>query len=188
METQQFDIQGPLLLRTPVHGDGRGTFYEAFHLPKLIDVLGFNPSFVQDNISRSANKGTVRGLHLQTPPAAQAKLLHCIQGAITDVIIDVRVGSTTFGHALYFDLEQDDGQSIWIPEGFLHGFVTRTDDVLLSYKVTNHFNKDCDMSIAWDDPDLGLDWGLRGQTPILSEKDRAGMPFANFQSPFKFQS
>lgn len=188
MAIQHFDIQGPLLLSTTVHGDGRGAFYEAFHLPNLIEAVGFNPGFVQDNISRSARKGTVRGLHLQTPPAAQAKLLRCIQGMITDVIIDVRVDSKTYGQALYFDLEQDDGQAIWIPEGFLHGFVTRTDDVLVSYKVTDHYRQDCDLSIAWNDPNLGLDWGLEGLTPTLSKKDIEGLPFADFQSPFKVRS
>ncbi|MGJ8563413.1 MAG: dTDP-4-dehydrorhamnose 3,5-epimerase [Alphaproteobacteria bacterium] len=180
-----FDIKGPLLLQTPVHGDARGSFYEAFHLPKLIDALGFNPGFVQDNISRSATRGTVRGMHLQTPPAAQAKLLRCIQGAILDVIVDVRAGSATYGKALYFDLTQDDGQSLWIPEGFLHGFATKTDDVVVAYKVTDHYNHDCDLSIAWDDADLGIDWQLGDCAPTLSDKDKNGLSFADFTSPFK---
>ncbi len=180
MLSETFYIDGPMKLTSPVHADARGSFMESFHLRDVENALGFNPHFVQDNISRSDAAGTLRGLHLQTAPAAQAKLVRCIQGSITDVIVDVRRGSPTYGEHLSVSLTQDDGTALWVPEGFLHGFVTRTLDTVVLYKVTAHYNRNYDINVIWNDPKLNIDWALGTHEPTLSEKDAAAMSFSEF--------
>lgn len=188
MEIKRFHIPGPFLLTRPVHGDDRGTFTEFYNSAKFQARTGFSPDFVQDNLSVSAKSGTLRGLHLQTPPTAQAKYVSCISGEILDVIVDVRTNSPTFKQHISVVLKGGDGLALWVPEGFLHGFITRKPDTIVGYKVTHHYDKDCDISVMWDDPELGIDWGLDRQAPTLSEKDAAGLAFADFNSPFRVQS
>ena len=187
MLTKQFHIEGPLLIASPVHQDKRGYFMESFHARKLIDVIGFDPMFVQDNLSNSSKAGTLRGLHLQKPPFAQSKLVHCITGAALDIMVDVRCGSPTYGESISTVLSAKDGQTLWIPEGFLHGFLTREDNTVLTYKTSAHYNKDSDITVRWGDPDLRLAWGVNG-APILSSKDANAISFADFSSPFALTS
>lgn len=164
--------------------DDRGWFCETFSSARMA-AIGIEASFVQDNQSWSRRRGTVRGLHFQRPPAAQAKLVSCLRGRILDIVVDLRTGSPTFGHHLAIELGEN-GDQIFIPEGFAHGFVTLTDDVLLSYKVSRLFDPGLDSGVAWDDPDLAIAWPLHGTEPILSERDRALPRLSVLESPFAY--
>lgn len=161
--------------------DERGWFEEIWSSPRLTEA-GVTLDFVQDNVSHSKHVGTLRGLHYQAPPMAQGKLVRVLKGAITDVLVDVRAGSRTFGEHRKVDLSQDDPHSVWVPEGFLHGFITLTDDVLVHYKVTNAYSAEHDGSVRWDDPQLDIDW--RVEAPILSKKDRAAPRLADIAEIF----
>lgn len=185
MKMQNFDIEnGPVLMTTPVHRDARGCFHESYHAQQVKDALGFDPGFVQDNVSHSVSKETLRGLHMQLPPHMQGKFVQCLQGEIWDVAVDARPGSDTLGQSISVILSQEDGNMFWVPPGFLHGFVTRTDAAIVTYKVTTHYNHESDVSVAWNDPDLGLDWGLSG-TPVLSDKDANGISFSELLTRFE---
>ena len=152
-------------------GDDRGWFCEHWNARRLAEASGQDIAFVQDNLSFSAKAGTLRGLHYQAPPKAQGKLVATITGTVTDVIVDVREGSPTFGRHAAVELSGENGVQLWVPPGFLHGFVTRTDNVHMFYKVTEYYSAEHDGSIAWGDPALGIDWGVRD--PVLSAKDAA---------------
>lgn len=158
----------PLVIAPPRFGDARGWFTESYNQARLAEH-GFAARFVQDNLSFSAKTGTLRGLHYQAAPRAQGKLVSVVTGAIRDVAVDVREGSPTYGRHVTVELSADSGEQFWVPPGFLHAFVTLTDAVRVAYKVTDHYSKPHDGSIAWNDPDLGIDWGV--EAPILSDKD-----------------
>lgn len=178
MQVQKFDINdGPICLTSPVFGDERGCFAETYHAVKTTEALGFDPVFVQDNLSRSISQNTLRGLHMQLPPKAQGKFVRCLQGKIVDVTVDARPNSPTRGQSIQVELGQDDGKALWVPPGFLHGFLTLTDDCLVAYKVTAHYSPDHDISVAWNDPDLAINWGDPCENPILSTKDQNGLSF-----------
>ena len=157
------------LITPRVFGDARGWFYEAYSAKKLLEA-GVDAVFVQDNRSYSAEKGTLRGLHCQKAPFAQTKLLSCTRGEILDVAVDLREGSPTYLQHVAVRLSAENKQMLYIPKGFLHGFVTLTDDVEVFYKVDADYNKDADRSIRYDDPAFAIDWGVT--SPILSEKDK----------------
>lgn len=144
---------------------------------------GLDLNFVQDNQSMSAEAGTLRGLHYQRPPHAQDKLVRCTKGAIFDVAVDVRKGSASYGQWVGVDLTAENGHQLLIPKGFLHGFVTRLPNTEVQYKCTDVYAPDCDGGIRWDDPSIGIDWGLTA-APILSDKDRAAPLLADFVTPF----
>ena len=147
---------------------------------------GLDYDFVQDNHSMSAQVGTVRGLHFQAPPHAQAKLVRCGRGVLFDVAVDIRKGSPTFGQWVGYELSFDNGRQLLIPEGFLHGFATRTPDTEIIYKCSDYYAPECDGAVRFDCPDLGIDWGLSGDA-ILSEKDAAAPVMADFDSPFVWE-
>lgn len=186
MKVTRFEITGPVLVEPAVHGDARGYFVETYHAARLKDALGFDPEFVQDNLSKSEAVGTLRGMHLQLPPFAQHKFVTCIAGEIMDVVTDVRKGSPTYGKHVSVNLRAGTGAALFVPAGFLHGFVTRSADTIVSYKVSAHYDRDSDISVAWNDPDLGIDWGLGGKAPVLSGKDQTGIALASFESPFGY--
>ncbi len=157
-------------LCTPqVFGDARGWFYESYSAEKLWQH-GIDCVFVQDNRSFSAVKGTLRGLHCQKAPFAQAKLLSCTRGEILDVAVDLREGSPTYLQHVAVTLSAENKQMLFIPKGFLHGFVTLTDDVEVFYKVDAPYHHDADRSVRFDDPVFAIGWGV--SSPVLSEKDR----------------
>ncbi|XBQ16887.1 MAG: dTDP-4-dehydrorhamnose 3,5-epimerase [Oceanicaulis sp.] len=176
MDVERFDIEGPLLIRGRRHGDARGFFEETWSAEKLAGA-GFDRAFVQDNLSLSAEAGTLRGLHYQAPPAAQGKLVMVLTGKIFDVAVDVREGSPSYGRHLAVELTADEPVKFWVPEGFLHGFVTLTPGTRVFYKVTAPYSAAHDGAIAWDDPDLAIDWPV--DAPILSDKDAAAPRLAN---------
>jgi dTDP-4-dehydrorhamnose 3,5-epimerase len=138
-------------------------------LPRSSPAWGFAHNFVQDNISYSRASGTLRGLHCQLPPHGQGKLVSVVTGSIWDFAVDVREGSPTFGQSVRVELDEGSPEQLWVPVGFLHGFITRAQDTRVAYKVTAAYNKSYDRSVAWNDPFLNLDWGT--DEPILSDKD-----------------
>jgi dTDP-4-dehydrorhamnose 3,5-epimerase len=152
-------------------GDSRGFFSETFRADKLAEN-GFDAPFVQDNHSRSAQTGTLRGLHYQRPPQAQDKLVRVIRGAILDVAVDIREGSPTYGQSVSAELTGENGLQILVPKGFAHGFVTLEPDTEVIYKVTDYYSPECDAGILWNDPDLAVDWKF-SEEPVLSAKDIA---------------
>jgi dTDP-4-dehydrorhamnose 3,5-epimerase len=158
-------------LLTPVrHQDGRGFFSEIYNRKALHD-LGIDLEFVQENYSLSADKGTVRGLHFQTPPFAQDKLIHVVSGAILDIAVDVRRGSPSFGKYVTAELSADNWQQLLVPIGFAHGFCTLEPDTAVMYRVTGHYSGAHDHGVRWDDPAIGIEWPVTAAQAVLSDKD-----------------
>lgn len=184
MNIDHFDIDGVVLFTPRRFGDDRGYFMETFRQSSFDEAVGGPVIFVQDNQSLSKDKGTVRGLHFQSPPHAQGKLVRCTQGAIIDVAVDARTGSPTYGQHVAVELTPDNGGQLWVPAGFLHGFSTLTDDTIVQYKCTDYYAADCDGNVAWNDPDLAIDWGIDASKAVLSAKDAAAPLMADFTSPF----
>ncbi|SNT04228.1 dTDP-4-dehydrorhamnose 3,5-epimerase [Tropicimonas sediminicola] len=186
MLIEETALPGVLVLTPKRIGDARGFFSESYNRDLLRD-RGIDLTFIQDNHSLSHDAGTVRGLHFQGPPRAQAKLVRCGRGRLWDVAVDIRRGSTWYGKWAGVELSAENGRQMLIPEGFAHGFVTREPDTEILYKCTDSYAPEAEGAIRFDDPDIGIDWGLDGQTPILSERDKAAPGFAGFQSPFRFE-
>jgi len=160
-----------VLLITPKrHGDERGWFAETWSRRALAEA-GVDADFVQDNQAFNAKKGTLRGLHFQTAPHPQAKLVRVLKGAILDVAVDVRLGSATYGRYVSAELTAEGGEQLFVPRGFAHGYCTLTDDCELFYKVDGLYAPQTEGGVAWDDPDLGILWPLDGD-PVLSDKDK----------------
>lgn len=168
---QALDVAGPLLLSVRRFGDARGYFMETYSQHDFRSV-GVDETFIQDNQSLSERVGTLRGMHFQLPPHAQAKLVRVIRGAILDVVVDIRRASPTFGHHVAVTLTSEGGEQFYVPRGFAHGFVTLLPDTEVAYKVTDTYAPDCDRGLAWDDPELALPWPALASSPVLSEKDR----------------
>ena len=168
-------------------GDARGHFTETYNADTLAG-LGITTQFVQDNQSYSRDQGTVRGLHYQAPPSAQAKLVRAVQGVIFDVAVDVRNGSPTYGEWVGVELSDAKGNQLLIPAGFLHGFVTRTPDCIVAYKCSATYAPSCEGAVRFDDPDLAIDWGISSDQAVLSDKDAAAGSFADFVSPFAYEA
>ncbi len=183
MQIEKTALPGVLILVPPRHGDSRGFFAESWNRRTLREAGLDLPEFVQDNHSLSAAVGTLRGLHFQAPPHAQGKLVRCGRGRLLDVAVDVRRGSPSYGRWVAEELSFENGRQLWIPAGFLHGFVTREPDTEICYKCTDHYAPDCDGGVAWDS--VGIDWGLDG-APVLSAKDAVAPALADFDSPFSY--
>lgn len=183
MDVTETPIPGLLVLKPRRFGDDRGWFSEVWNRDTL-RAAGINLDFVQDNHSMSAAPGTVRGLHYQSPPRAQDKLVRCSRGLVYDVAVDVRPGSATYGQWFGIDLSSENGLQLLIPRGFLHGFVTRAANSELLYKCTDTYAPDCDGAVRWDDPDLAVDWGIDPAAAILSDKDRRAPAFRDWKNPF----
>lgn len=175
----------PILLRPRRFGDQRGWFCETYN-SRSLGELGITDSFVQDNQSFSAARGTLRGLHCQLPPRAQAKLVRCLRGAIFDVAVDIRRDSPTFGRWVGATLSAQGGEQLYVPVGYAHGFVTLSDDVEVFYKCSDFYAPDSEAGLAWDDPALGIDWPLDGAVPLLSEKDRVLPILDDFAGHFEY--
>ena len=183
MQIEQTALPGVVILTPARFGDARGFFSESWSRKRLADA-GIDIDFVQDNHSVSARAGTLRGLHFQSPPHAQAKLVRCGRGTLWDVAVDIRAGSPSYGQWVGVDLSAENGRQLLIPAGFLHGFVTRAPDTEIVYKCSDYYAPDCDGSVAWDS--VGIDWGLT-EAPVLSAKDAAAVPLADFKTPFAYE-
>ena len=165
-------IPDVLLIEPTVHGDSRGYFMESFRQDLLNDFLGYEVNFVQDNESKSA-KGVLRGLHYQLPPSAQAKLVRVIEGRVLDLAVDIRQSSPTFGQYVSKELSSDNHHQLFIPRGFAHGFVVLSESAVFAYKVDNYYSPNDDRGIAFDDPEIGIDWVLKSDELQLSDKDKS---------------
>lgn len=188
MKAIKTKIPGVLIIETDVFGDHRGYFNETYSKPKYAE-LGIDVEFVQDNMSFSAQKGTLRGLHWQNPPYAQSKLVSCTKGAVIDVAVDIRKGSPTYGEWVSVELTAENHRQFFIPQGFAHGFLTISDDVEFRYKVDNVYNKESEGGMRYDDPSVNVDWGslLNGIEPVLSEKDAHGPTLEDANNQFVYK-
>lgn len=176
-----FEIEGPVLIHPKVIEDERGYFMESFSAREF-NELGISLDFVQDNQSLS-RKNILRGLHFQTPPFEQGKLVRVVKGAVIDVAVDLRKDSKTYGQHVKAHLTETNKCLFWVPPGFAHGFYTLEDETLFSYKCTGYYNQQSELGLAWNDETLNINWELIDQ-PILSAKDTQNMHFKDFISPF----
>jgi len=170
MQFYPLALEGLVLVEGPVRADPRGAFMETWRAD-YFDDAGLPNIWLQDNLSVSVSPFTIRGLHWQTPPFAQAKLVRVVAGEIVDVVVDLRKGSQTFGRSLGVVLSASKNQSLLVPVGFAHGFCTLVPDTMVAYKTGARYAPECERALRWDCPDAGIDWPLNGQEPILSDKD-----------------
>lgn len=187
LKIERLSIPDVVLVTPPRSSDARGWFSETYNQAQFADA-GLVYDFVQDNHSSSEAISTLRGLHYQSPPYAQTKLVRVVRGAIIDVAVDARRGSPYFGKWVKAELSADNGRQIIVPKGFLHGFVTLEPFTEVTYKVDQHYSHPHDGSVRWDDPDLAIDWELGDKRPVLSDKDSKAEAFASFDSPFDMSS
>jgi len=189
MQFKALDITDVYLITPRRFGDDRGYFMESFRANVFAQETGMTAPFVQDNQSYSAHANTVRGLHYQSPPHAQGKLVRCPQGAVMDIAVDVRKGSKTYGRWTGALLTADNCHQLFVPAGFLHGFATLTDETYVHYKCTDYYAADCDGNVAWNDPGLDIDWGqahgFDAAKVVLSAKDAAAPLMKDWDNPFK---
>jgi dTDP-4-dehydrorhamnose 3,5-epimerase len=170
-------LPGVLILEPKVFGDDRGFFFESFNQRAFDAAAGGHVNFVQDNHSRSS-KGVLRGLHYQTAPHSQGKLVRVARGSAFDVAVDIRRGSATFGQWFGTTLDAQSQRQLWIPPGFAHGFLALEDDTHFLYKTTDYYAKDCERAIVWNDPAVGIVWPDLGMAPLLAPKDAAAVGLA----------
>lgn len=176
---------GNIILFAPRRfGDARGWFSEIFNARREAGN-GIHVDFVQDNLSFSARSGTIRGIHFQRPPHAQAKLVRCSRGRLMDYVVDLRRGSPTYGHHLAAELTAEGGEQLFIPAGFGHAFITFEPETEICYKVSDFYDPNCDAGLRWDCPTIAIDWPDVGEV-ILSERDRTLPTLAGFDSPFAY--
>lgn len=181
-------FHGLCIAKPARHGDARGFFAETFHQERY-SAAGIDVAFVQDNQSLSVSKGTIRGLHFQTPPRAQAKLVSCARGRLLDVVVDLRNGAESFGRHFSIELSADNGTQLFVPAGFAHGFCALEDNTEITYKVSDYYSPGNDAGLAFDDPQLSIDWPTFDNGWVLSEKDRQFPNLAQLdKSIFQFQN
>ena len=183
MDVVSLEIEAVKLIRPRRFADSRGFFVETWNR-KAFAGRGIDVDFVQDNCSFSRRTGTIRGLHFQRPPAAQAKLVRVMRGAAYDVAVDLRRASPTFGRHVAATLTADGGEQIFIPVGFAHGFCTLEPDTEVAYKVSQLHSPEHDAGISWDDPEIGIAWPLAGGPPILSDRDQVLPCLSGIEPPF----
>lgn len=185
MDISETSLPGVYLIQPDRYRDDRGYFEETWNRRDLA-AQGIDTDFVQDNHSVSHAPGTVRGLHFQAPPHAQAKLVRCGRGRLFDVAVDIRRGSPTYGHWTGHELSPENGLQMLIPTGFAHGFLTREPNTEIIYKCSAYYAPGTDGALRFDDPDIGIDWGLAGDV-VLSDKDRNAPRLKDFDSPFTWE-
>jgi len=171
MQFIKTEIEDVIIIEPKVHEDERGYFYESFRQDKLDEFLGYKINFIQDNESKSSY-GTLRGLHFQLPPQAQTKLVRVIEGEVLDIAVDIRKNSPTFGKYISLILSDKNRKQLLIPHGFAHGFITLSNEAIFSYKVDNYYSPQHDRGIAYNDPDIDINWMIMSDDIILSKKDK----------------
>lgn len=182
MQIEKTALEGVLILTPQRFGDARGFFSESWNRKRMAEQ-GLDYDFVQDNHSMSAEAGTIRGLHFQSPPHAQDKLVRCGQGALFDVAVDIRKGSPSYGQWIGVELSATNGKQLLVPKGFLHGFLSLEPNTEILYKCTDYYAPACDGAVRWDS--CGITWPFDG-TPVLSDKDAKAPGLAEFDSPFTY--
>lgn len=171
MEVIKTEIEGVVIIEPKIFGDERGYFFESFNVAEFARKVGVNTVFVQDNESKS-KYGVLRGLHFQKGEFAQSKLVRVVEGRVIDVAVDIRRGSPTFGKHVAVELSEDNKRQLFIPRGFAHGFAVLSEEAVFQYKCDNLYAPDHEGAIAWNDPKIGIDWQIRPEDAILSEKDK----------------
>ena len=171
MEVLKTAIEGLLIIDPTVFGDSRGYFFESYNKQRFNEATGLDIDFVQDNQSKSCY-GVLRGLHFQKPPYAQSKLVRCVRGKVLDVAVDIRKSSPTFGKYVAVELTEDNYRQLFIPHGFAHGFVVLSEEAIFQYKCDNFYHKESEGAIAWNDPEINIDWTIPFDDVILSDKDK----------------
>lgn len=171
MKIIETEIQGLFIIEPDVYGDSRGYFFESFNKRRFEEQTGISVDFVQDNESRSTY-GVVRGLHFQKPPHAQAKLVRVVSGRVLDVAVDLREGSPTYGRHVAVELSGENHRQVFIPKGFAHGFSVLSEEAVFQYKCDDYYAPETEGAVAWDDPDIAIDWRIPADKMILSEKDK----------------
>ena len=184
MEVIKTDIEGVVIIEPRIFKDDRGYFYESFSQREFEEKV-CRTTFVQDNQSKSAY-GVVRGLHFQKSTCSQSKLVRCIKGAVLDVAVDIRKGSPTFGKHVAVELSEENHRQLFIPRGFAHGFAVLTPEAVFQYKCDNYYNKESEGAIAWNDPQLAIDWRIPADKVLLSEKDRNSRNIADADYLFDY--
>ena len=185
MEVIQTNIPGVVILQPRIFGDERGYFFESFSL-RDFEKQVCKTVFVQDNESKSCY-GVLRGLHFQKPPYAQSKLVRVVKGKVLDVAVDIRKGSPTFGKHVAVELSEENKRQFFIPRGFAHGFAVLSEDAVFQYKCDNYYAPESEGALAWDDPDLGIDWQIPAEKVILSEKDKHHLCLKDAEWLFDYQ-
>jgi len=185
MVVEKFNIEGIFSIAPIKRGDHRGFFSETYSKDALA-AAGIVANFVQDNHVYSAKRGVLRGLHFQVPPRAQVKLVRCTRGAILDVNVDIRRGSPTYGKHIAVELSAANWKQLWVPTGFAHGYITLEADCEVLYKVTDSWAPECERGLAWDDPNIGIDWRLPSTELILADRDRAFPRLSEIQEAFRY--
>ena len=180
MEILDTKIKDLLIIKPRVFEDSRGYFFESYN-KDVFTKHHINVDFIQDNQSLS-HRGVLRGLHFQSPPFAQGKLVRVITGAVLDVAVDIRKNSPTYGEHVTIELTEENKTMFYIPPGFAHGFATLRDNTIFSYKCTHTYHKESEGTVLWNDSDLKIDWQV--ENPLLSDKDMNGIIFKSFESPF----
>lgn len=186
MQVDQTALPGVIELTPKRFGDSRGFFSEVYNTATAA-AAGVTVTFVQDNHSLSREKGVIRGLHYQAPPRAQDKLVRVGAGRIVDVAVDIRKGSPTYGKWVAVELSAEKGNQLFVPKGFLHGFATLEPNCEVLYKCSDTYSPECDGGVRFDDTDIGVDWGVKTDEAIVSDKDANAPLFKDFDSPFEFE-
>ncbi|MFT4959103.1 MAG: dTDP-4-dehydrorhamnose 3,5-epimerase [Paracoccaceae bacterium] len=186
MKVEKTSLEGVVILTPARFGDSRGFFSESWNQARMAEQ-GLNIDFVQDNHSVSATCGTIRGLHFQTAPHAQIKLVRCGRGALLDVAVDIRRGSPSYGKWVAETLSAENGRQLLIPAGFAHGFVTLDDNTEIVYKCSDYYAPDCDRALMFDDPDIAVNWGIDRSSALVSDKDAAAPSLSDLDNPFFYK-
>ena len=184
MEVIKTEIEGVVIIEPRIFKDDRGYFYESFSQREFEEKV-CRTTFVQDNQSKSSY-GVLRGLHFQKPPYCQSKLVRCIKGAVLDVAVDIRKGSPTFGKYVAVELTEDNHRQFFVPRGFAHGFAVLSEEAVFQYKCDNFYNKESEGSVAWNDPQLAIDWRIPADKVLLSEKDKLSKSIADADYLFDY--
>lgn len=185
MEVITTGIDGVFIIEPKVFGDNRGYFFESFNAREFAEKTGKEVTFVQDNESMS-RYGVLRGLHFQLPPYSQSKLVRVVKGKVLDVAVDIRKGSSTYGKYVSCEMTETNKRQFFVPKGFAHGFCVLSDEAVFQYKCDEFYHPEAEGAIAWNDPDIAINWPITAEEIILSEKDKHHSCLKDFESPFIF--
>lgn len=185
IEVVKTEIPGVLIIEPKVFGDNRGYFMESYNAREFTEKTGININFVQDNESKS-RFGVLRGLHFQLPPYTQSKLVRVVKGKVLDVAVDIRSGSPTYGKYVTCEMTEENKRQFYVPKGFAHGFCVLSEEAIFQYKCDDFYHPEAESAIAWDDPDIAIQWPVEAEKVILSEKDMHHPNLKDFESPFIF--
>ena len=184
MEVIKTAIEGVLIIEPKIWGDDRGYFFESFNAREFAEKTGLNITFVQDNESKS-RYGVLRGLHFQLPPYTQSKLVRVVKGRVLDIAVDIRKGSPTYGKWVSCELTEDNNRQFFVPKGMAHGFCVLSEEAVFQYKCDDFYHPEAEGGIAWDDPDIAVQWPIPAEDISLSERDKHHPCFGDFISPFR---